>query len=63
MEHWAIKAIEREAMNRALDHVQRMGVASVAGLTVKQIIWLKYEYEKRTGGPVPAEPTSADLAV
>lgn len=54
MSNWAIEAIEREAMNRvsrqwAEAMMSGGDYVTLFGLTSRQILWLKGDYERRTG--------------
>lgn len=51
---WIIETIEREAMNRATlkiaDGLAGGGdIVVLLGMTTRQILWLKLDYEARTG--------------
>jgi len=48
---WVLKAIEREAMNRAMAEVIRapQDYVRIFGLTIRQMAFLKYYYQKQTG--------------
>jgi hypothetical protein len=57
MDSWALKAIETEAMKRAQFELLSGGqTIAVLGLSVKQILWLKTDYERRTGKPASELP-------
>lgn len=51
-ESWAIRAVETAALSRARQQLERELVETgptMAGLTVAQILWLRADYQLRTG--------------